>query len=154
MALLLAKKITVLAKYLDFADVFLEELANVLPEQTWVNEHAIKLEEDKQPPYEPIYSLCLVELKTLKIYIKTSLANGFIWASKLLASISILFLYKSNSSFWLCINYQRLNNITMKNWYPLPLIDKSLNWLCWAKQFTQLNLTSVYHQINIKKCDK
>ena len=43
-ALLLAEKVTVLAKYSDFADAFLEESANVLPEQTRVNEHAIKLE--------------------------------------------------------------------------------------------------------------
>ena len=44
MALLLAKEITVLAKHLDFADMFLQESANVLPKQTGVNEHAIKLE--------------------------------------------------------------------------------------------------------------
>ena len=40
----MAEKVTVLAEYLDFADVSLEKLANILPEQTGVNEHAIKLE--------------------------------------------------------------------------------------------------------------
>ena len=77
-ALLLAKKITVLAEYFDFANVFLEESANVLPEQIGVNEHAIKLEKGKEPLYGSIYSLEPVELKTLKTYIKTNLANGFI----------------------------------------------------------------------------
>ena len=42
-ALLFAEEITILAKYSDFADVFLEKSANVLPEQTKVNKHAIKL---------------------------------------------------------------------------------------------------------------
>ena len=40
-ALLLAKKVTVLAKYLDFANVFSEKSANVFPEQTRANVHAI-----------------------------------------------------------------------------------------------------------------
>ena len=50
----------------------------MLPERTGINEHTIKLEDGKQPPYEPIYSLSPIELKVLKTYIKTNLANGFI----------------------------------------------------------------------------
>ncbi len=49
-----------------------------LPENTGMNEHAIKLIEGKQPPYEPIYALSPVELETLKTYIKTHLKTGFI----------------------------------------------------------------------------
>ena len=77
-ALLLAKEVTVPTEYSNFADVFLEKSANVLSEQTRANEHAIKLEEAKQPPYGLIYSLRPFELKTFKTYIKTNLANGFI----------------------------------------------------------------------------
>ena len=47
MALLLAEKVTVPVKYLDFDNVFLEESAYILPKQTRVNEHAIKLEKGK-----------------------------------------------------------------------------------------------------------
>ena len=43
-----------------------------------MNDHAIKLKEDKQPLFSPIYSLKPVELETLKIYIKINLANDFI----------------------------------------------------------------------------
>ena len=43
----MAKKVTVPAEYSDFANVFLEESANILSEQTGVNEHAIELEEGK-----------------------------------------------------------------------------------------------------------
>ena len=49
-----------------------------LSENTGMNKYAIKLEEGKQPLFGPIYSLGLVELEILKIYIKTNLANGFI----------------------------------------------------------------------------
>ena len=81
-ALLLAKKVTVPVKYLDFANVFSTESANILLEQTGGNKHAIKLEKGKQLPYGPIYSVGPAELNTLKTYIKSNLANGFIKASK------------------------------------------------------------------------
>ena len=49
---------------------FWKKSANVLPEQAGANEHAIELEEGKQPPYGPIYSLEPVEFETLKTYIR------------------------------------------------------------------------------------
>ena len=145
LALQLAKKVTVPTKYSDFADMFLKKSANVLPKWTGVNEHTIKLEKGNQPPYGPIYSLRPVELKTFKTYIETNLANGFIKASNSPAGAPILFVRKLNSSLCLCVDYQGLNNLTIKDWYPLPLIGKSLDWLGQAKQFTQLDLTSTYH---------
>ena len=134
--MLLAEKVTVPTKYSDFADVFLEKSANVLLKQTGANEHVIKLEKGKQPPYRPIYSLEPVELNTFKTYIETNLANGFIRASKSPAGALILFVLKPNSSLCLCVDYRELNNFTIKNWYPLLLIDKSLDRLGRAKQFT------------------
>lgn len=65
-------------KYSDFLNTFLEKEAVVLPEQTNLNEYYIKMESDEQPSYKPIYNLRLVELKTLKAYIKTHLKTGFI----------------------------------------------------------------------------
>ena len=78
MALLLAEEVPVFAKYLDFADVLLEILANILSEQTGVIKHAIELEKSKQPSYRPIYSLGPIELEIFKTFIKTNLANDFI----------------------------------------------------------------------------
>ena len=66
LALLLAKEVTMLTEYLDFADVFLKKSVNVFLKQTGANKHAIKLEKGKQLLYGPIYSLGPVELKTLK----------------------------------------------------------------------------------------
>ena len=105
MALLLAKKVIIPAKYSDFADVFLEKVANVLPKQTWANKYAIKLEEGKKPLYGPIYSLEPVELKTFKTYIKINLANSFIWHLKSPASAPILFIHKPNGNLCWYINY-------------------------------------------------
>ena len=103
------------AKYSDFADVFSPDLATKLPGHTEFNTHTIDLEESKQPPYGPIYSLGPVELETLKTYIETNLANGFIRPSKSPAGAPILFDKKPNGSLRLCVDYWGLNNITIKN---------------------------------------
>ena len=142
------------AEYLDFADVFSPDLASELPEHTGINDHAIELVDGQQPPYGPIYSLGPVELETLKAYIETNLANGFIRPSKSPAGTSILFDRKSNGSLRFCVDYQGLNNHTIKNRYPLPLIRELLNKIKRAKQFTQLDLTSAYHQMRICERNK
>ena len=90
----------------------------------------------------------------LKTYIKTNLANGFIWPSKLPTSTLILFIKKPDGSFRLYIDYWGLNNLTIKNRYLLPFIGKSLDRLGQAKRFIQLDLTSAYHQMRIKEADK
>ena len=95
-----------------------------------------------------------MELETLKTYIETHLKTGFIQLSKSPASAFILFDKKSDNSFCLCMDYWGLNNLIIKNQYLLPLIKKSLDWLNQAKRFTQLDLTSVYHQMRIKENDK
>ena len=114
-------------KYSDFADVFSPDSASELPEHTGINNHAIKLVKDQQPPHGLIYSLEPVELKTLKAYIEINLANGFIRPSKSPAKAPILFDRKSDGFLRLCIDYRGLHNLTIKNRYPL-------HWLgnCWT----------------------
>ena len=92
----------------------MENVAEFL-ENTGMNEYTIKLEKSKQPLFRSIYSLGLIELKTLKTYIKTNLANGFIRSSKSPAGAPILFDKKPNESLRLYVDYQSLNNITIKN---------------------------------------
>ena len=139
---------------MDFAIVILQEKALVLPERNELNKHAINLEDSKQPSYGLIYSLNLLELETLKTYIKTYLKTGFIWSFKSLANASILFDKKPDGSFRLFVNYQGLKNFTIKNRYPLPLIGESFNQLGWAMSFIQLDLIITYHQMRIEKGDK
>ena len=135
-ALLVAKEVKIPTEYSDFSDVFLEKKASILPEVTKLNQYAIELQEGQQPSYGPIYSLRPIELKTLKTYIEINLVNSFIWPSKSPVGAPIFFVRKPNGSLRLCVDYWDLNNLTIKNWYPLPLIGKSLNQLGRAKRFT------------------
>ena len=135
----------VLAEYYDYNDVFLAENAAELPENTRMNEHAIELKEGKQPPVRPIHSLGPVELETLKTYIETNLANGFIRLSKSPVEAPILFDRKPDKNLRFCMDYWGRNNITIKNRYLQPLIGESLDQLGRAKRFTLLDLTNAYH---------
>ena len=97
---LIAKKIsTKILNDANFANIIFLDLASELPEHTKINNHAIKLVDGQQPPYVPIYSLRPVELKTLKAYIKTNLANGFIRLSKSPTGALILFDWKPDVFF-------------------------------------------------------
>ena len=125
--------VSIPVEYSDFEDVFSKESTAVLLEHTKINTYAIDLEEGKQLPYGPIYSLEPMELETFKTYIETNLTNSFIHPSKSPAGALILFNKKPDRSLWLCVNYQGLNNITIKNRYPLPLVGESLDCLDRAK---------------------
>ncbi len=90
----------------------------------------------------------------MKTYIETRLKTGFIQLSKSLVGAPIFFDKKPDGSLRLCVNYRGLNNLTIKNRYSLPLIDKSLDRLSQAKRFIQLDLTSAYHRMRIQEGNK
>ncbi len=124
------------SKYADFADIFLPKLAAELPQHTGINNYAIELVDNQQPPYGPIYNLGPVELEILKAYIKNNLASSFIRLSKSPAGALILFKKKLDNSLRLCVDYRGLNNLTIKNQYPLSLVGELLDWLGRAWRFT------------------
>lgn len=103
--MLLTKKVTILDKYFKFADVFLKQKALRLEKQIELNKHTIELENSKQLFYKLIYSLGLIKLEILKTYIKIYLKSWFIWPSKSPVGAFILFNKKSDSNFWLYIDY-------------------------------------------------
>lgn len=123
-------------EYVKYIDVFSKEAAAKLPNHIEINNHFINLKEDKQLHYGPIYNLGPVELEMLKTYIKDNLKNGFIRSLKFPVGVPILFIKKASGFLRLCIDYQGLNNLTIKNQYSLFLIAKSLDCLGQAKYFT------------------
>lgn len=117
-----------IAKYADYVGVFSSDLTIELPENMRINEYTIKLIDDKQPAYRPIYALSPEELEILKIYIKTHLKTGFIQPTKSLISTPIVLDKRPNDSLCLYINYQGLNNLSIKNRYSLHLIKNLYSW--------------------------
>jgi hypothetical protein len=82
----------------------------------------------------------LEELTAMQEYLTDNLSKSFIVNSKVLFASPILFVCKANGSLQFCINYCKLNVITKKSRYLLPLIDETLAHLAKAKIFTKLNI--------------
>ena len=84
------------------------------------------------------------------------LTKGFIRLLLSPTASPVLFVLKNNNpaTLHLCINYRKFNNITIKDKYPLPLIDKTLYQIAGVKYFTRLNLRYTYHFIRIYEGDK
>jgi hypothetical protein len=139
--------------YREFLDIFSKKEAETLPPHR-STDHAIDLETGTKLPYGRIYSLSETELKTLKAYIETNLANGFIQRSSSPAASPILFVKKKDGSLRLCVDYRALNQASVKNRYPLPLISEILERVGKAKIFTKLDLRGAYNLIRIKEGDK
>ena len=119
-------------KYVDFVDVFSPKLVTKFPKHR-INNYVIELINDWQPPYNSIYSLGPVKLEILKAYIKNNQVNSFYRPSKSPVGAFIFFIKKLDSSLRLCGNYQGLNNLTIKNEYPLSLIrEPLLDRFCWT----------------------
>ena len=62
----------------------------------------------------------------------------------------VLFVRKKDESLKMCIDYQQLNKVTIKNKYPHPRIDDLFDQLQGAKCFSKIDLRSRYHQLRVK----
>jgi len=82
----------------------------------------------------------LEELTAMQEYLTNNFSKSFIINSKVPFASLVLFVCKANRSLQFCINYYKLNAITKKNRYLLPLIDKTLACLAKAKIFTKLDI--------------
>jgi hypothetical protein len=90
-----------------------------------------------------------VELEELKIQLKDLLDKGYIYPSSSPWGCPALFVKKKDDALHLCVDYQQLNAVTIKNKYPLPWIDLLFDQLTGAQVFSKIDLCSGYHQIKI-----
>lgn len=138
-------------EYHEFVNMFREETGiEALPQHgQW--DHDIPLEEGKEPPFSPIYQMSEADLGTLREYIDENLKKGFIRPSSSPAGSPVLFVPKKDGKKRLCVDYRKLNAITMKDRYALPLADELRDRLSGAKVFTKLDLRGAYNLIRMKK---
>jgi hypothetical protein len=135
----------------EYSDVFPDDLPRMPPDRDI--EFIIELQPGIAPISKRPYRMPPNELAELKIQLQDLLDKGFIRPSASPWGCPALFVKKKDNSLRLCVNYHPLNAVTIKNKYPLPLIDILFDQLAGAKVFSKINLRSSYHQIKIKPCD-
>ena len=133
---------------IEYQDVFPEELPAELPPRRNID-HRIRLTPDSSPPWCPIYRMSPVELEAMRKELDKLLANGSIEPSVSPYGAPVLFIKKKDGDLRMCIDYRALNNITIKNRFPIPLIDDLTDLLHGAQIFTKIDLRSGYNQIRI-----
>src|SRR5260370_13523945 len=125
--------------YKDFADIFSEEaFAHLPPRKVW--DHVIELHPDTKLPRARMFPLSPAEQKELDEFLQENLANGRICPSKSPIGAPVFFVKKKEGSLRLVQDYQKLNEITVKNSYLLPLVSNVLTRLRDAEWFTTLDL--------------
>nr|GEW02699.1 retrotransposable element Tf2 [Tanacetum cinerariifolium] len=105
----------------NFPEVFLDDLPGLSPPRQV--EFKIKLIPSAAPVTRAPYRMAPSELKELSDQLKELFEKEFIRRSSSPWGASVLFVKKKDGSFRMCIDYQELNKLTVKNWYPLSRID-------------------------------
>ena len=140
-------------EFRDFARVFSKQESERLPTRK-PYDHAIDLEPGSTPPYSKIYPLAPAERDALKEFIEENLQKGYIRPSKSPAAAPVFFVKKKDGSLRMVVDYRKLNAITVKNRYPLPLTTELVDTLSKSRVFTTLDLRWGYHNVRIKEGDE
>src|SRR5882724_4888120 len=141
--------------YPEFWDIFAKESFDKLPDQKqW--DHNIELVPDACNFSTKVYPLAPVKQKQLIEFLNENLKSQCICPSKSPMASPVFFIKKKGSSLRLVQDYWKLNMVTVKNAYPLPLIPDILNKVSEskAKYFTKLDIRWGYNNIRIKEGDK
>lgn len=141
------------AAYHDLGEVFSKHRALSLPPHR-PYDCAIDLLPGASLPSSRLYNLSRPEHDTMEKYISDSLAAGIIRPSSSPVGAGFFFVTKKDQTLRPCIDYRGLNNITIKNKYPLPLLSSAFEPLHGAKIFTKLDLRNAYHLVRIRDGDE
>ena len=97
--------------------------------------------------------MAVLELAELKKQLEKLQQSGFIRPNSSPWGAQVLFVKKKDGIMRMCVDYRALNEVTIKNKYPLPRIDDLFDQLKGAKYFSKIDLRSGYHQLKIRESD-
>ena len=140
-------------QYHPYKAVFSKESFDELPDKRpW--DHIIELKPDFEPFRSKIYPLSLNEQTELDAFLDENLKSGRIRPSKSPMASPVFFVKKKDGGLRLVQDYRRLNDVTIKNSYPLPLISDMINKLSKAKFYTKLDVRWGYNNIRMREGDE
>jgi hypothetical protein len=136
-------------EYLNFTNVFSKTNIDILPEYN-PNDFFFILRDKAKYKDSREYLLILLEDKKIRDYITTYLSKGFITISSASYVVPILFVKKPGGGICFYIDYRKLNIITKKNAYPIPLIEETLVALNRTVIMSKLDIRYTFNRICFK----
>jgi hypothetical protein len=121
----------------EFPDVFPEEVPGMPPDGDI--EFVIELKPNTAPTYKTPYRMATPELAELKEHVKELLEKGFTCPISSPGGAPMIFVLKKDGTQRLCVDYHALNEVTVKNKYPLPRIDDLFDQLRGACVFSKVD---------------
>ncbi len=139
------------SEYHDYLDVFDRSETEKLPPHREYDHQLEFIDEDSKSklPKSRIYPMSSHKLQEVKKYLDENLKRGFIVPSKAPFASSILFAEKPNGGLRFCVDYRRLNNITKRNRYPIPLINEVLARIQGCKYLTRLDIIAAFNKLRM-----
>ena len=95
--------------------------------------------------------MSLEQLELLRDYIEDHLRRGFIVPSNASYASPVLFAKKPGGGWRFCVDYRKLNSITKRDVYPIPLIQETLTRLARAMVFTKFDIRQAFYRIRLDK---
>jgi hypothetical protein len=135
----------------EYGDVFAEP--STLPPHRALD-HAITLDKDARPVNTRPYQYSPLQKDEIERQVAEMLKAGILSNSMSPFTSPVLLVKKKDGTWRFCIDYRKLNELTVKNKFPLPLVDELLDELAGTKFFSKLDLRAGYHQIRMRPSDE
>jgi len=137
----------------EFRDVFPEKLPAELPPQRGV-EHGIELQPNaRPPPVRPLRQQSAKDSAVINEFLQKGLASGQLRPSHSPYGSMLVIVKKKDGTPRVCVDYRALNDITIKNKYPLPLMDELFDRVQGSMFFSTLDLMDGFYQIRLAAVD-
>ena len=134
-----------------YADVFTDP-KQLPPPRSY--DHSIPLQPGAVPVNSRPYHYSPQHKTEIENQVKQLLEKGFITHSHSPFASPVLLVKKKDGSWRFYVDYRKLNDMTIKNRFPMPIIEEILDELAGAKFFTKLDMKSGYHQIRMPPADE
>ncbi|XP_056690258.1 uncharacterized protein [Spinacia oleracea] len=135
----------------QYKDIFADP--EELPPHRGVFDHTIPLEPNARPVNIRPYRYLLKKRDVIEQLVQDMLERGVIQNSSSPFVSPVVLVGKKDGTCRLCVDYRELNNRTIKNKFPIPVIDELIDELACASVFTKLDLRAGYHQLRVHERD-